>query len=329
MCGKSGSKPGKIEFANHLLIYQCKPNNSGLQNRESAQFVFRNVGSRPVRILSVHSDCGCTVASVQPTRVEPGMTGLLQAMLKPPEADIRDVRIEIETDSPENPETTLLLRMIASRKPPYFYNTTGNLYFRAEDIKGEPREFSVIMVERGAEPAPPMIQCNLPFVNFIYKNSTKTSHILKDRHKQSYQFDVVFTNDVPEDDFSGEIEVVDPNNKQVFKHIAIAGWPVPEIAVSPNRVMLQTPMDGKSNASELIVVRTKRPMARFESEFDSGSDSKSGITIEAPEVSPDRKSASFRVKGDSNSYESMHDKIEQITFTATGEDGVPLKKESC
>lgn len=285
--------PGRLEFSESSLTHTCRPILHGkAEGKEFVRFGFKNSGGRPVRITSVTSGCGCTVADVQPKVVGPGEAGFVEAAFRPLDVDVRDVAIQIQTDSPSATEKMLKLRIVGNRQPPYLYDVKANLFFGDEALRADPRTISVVMIEKDHAPAPPAVDCDLAFVKLVYDGCMSEPHLIEGTYKRSYSYKVYFSNDLPGEDFSGEVRIVRPRDDSVLRRIPIAGWPVPEITSIPARILI-TMGGGGDFASETFEVRTKVPMADFRAKVRG--DSGAGISVELEKVSGDRRSASFRV----------------------------------
>lgn len=76
-----------------------------------AMFKYENTGPDPVRILNVKSSCGCTVAQLKSTTIQPGEKGELTATFKfGNRVGMQQKSVHVQTDDAANPSTVLLLR---------------------------------------------------------------------------------------------------------------------------------------------------------------------------------------------------------------------------
>ncbi len=75
-------------------------------------FVFRNDGTQPLRILKVTPDCGCTLAEPADTLIAPGAASSLRVVFSSGdyEGDLRKVVI-LETNDPAEPRIDLLIKV--------------------------------------------------------------------------------------------------------------------------------------------------------------------------------------------------------------------------
>lgn len=81
----------------------------------SAEFAFRNEGPQAISFLSVATSCGCTTAKPEKTIYQPGERGSIRVILtKRNLVGLREERIFVTTDEPENPAITLQLRVTIS-----------------------------------------------------------------------------------------------------------------------------------------------------------------------------------------------------------------------
>jgi rhodanese-related sulfurtransferase len=81
----------------------------------SAEFAFRNEGPQAIRVLSVTTSCGCTTAKAEKTIYKPGEQGTIRVILtKRDLVGLREERVFVTTDEPENPEITLQFKVTIS-----------------------------------------------------------------------------------------------------------------------------------------------------------------------------------------------------------------------
>ncbi len=81
-------------------------------NSLTAEFAFRNMGPQAVRFLSVTTSCGCTAAKPEKMIYQPGERGTIIALLtKGNLVGLREERVFVTTDEPENPSVTLQFRV--------------------------------------------------------------------------------------------------------------------------------------------------------------------------------------------------------------------------
>lgn len=93
-------------------------------------FKYKNVGSAPVHFNSIRTSCGCTTAAQKKDVVGPGESGEITATFKvgssvgPQQKSVR-----VETDDPEAPVTTLVLRAMIPQllelRPTFVYWQNG------------------------------------------------------------------------------------------------------------------------------------------------------------------------------------------------------------
>lgn len=86
---------------------------AGLGDTEKrTAFVYRNTGQDPVTILAVRSNCGCTAAIADDPIVLPGETGKIDVHFTfSDRIGPQRITTRVRTDSPNEPDTTLTLRV--------------------------------------------------------------------------------------------------------------------------------------------------------------------------------------------------------------------------
>jgi len=78
-----------------------------------ANFKYENKGTKPIRIVSTKSSCGCTVASLKKDEVAPGEKGEVTATFKiGGRTGVQQKSITVETDDASQPMTNLLLKAV-------------------------------------------------------------------------------------------------------------------------------------------------------------------------------------------------------------------------
>jgi hypothetical protein len=78
-----------------------------------AHFKYENTGSKPVHIASVHTSCGCTVATLKSNDVAPGEKGEITATLNiGNRTGTQHKIVTVTTDDPANPSTALTLNAV-------------------------------------------------------------------------------------------------------------------------------------------------------------------------------------------------------------------------
>ncbi len=76
-----------------------------------ANFKYENKGKKPIKITSVKSSCGCTVASSKQDEVKPGETGEVTANFKiGGRTGLQQKAITVTTDDPDQPTINLMLK---------------------------------------------------------------------------------------------------------------------------------------------------------------------------------------------------------------------------
>lgn len=75
------------------------------------QFKYKNVGDKPVRILSVKTSCGCTTTALKKNDVAPGESGEITATFTiGNRTGAQQKAINVTTDDPQNKTTVLMLQ---------------------------------------------------------------------------------------------------------------------------------------------------------------------------------------------------------------------------
>ncbi|MDQ2659699.1 MAG: DUF1573 domain-containing protein [Verrucomicrobiota bacterium] len=78
-----------------------------------ANFKYENKGNKTIKITSVKSSCGCTVASLKKEEVAPGETGEVTATFKiGGRTGVQQKAITVTTDDPAQPLVNLLLKAV-------------------------------------------------------------------------------------------------------------------------------------------------------------------------------------------------------------------------
>lgn len=95
-----------------------------------AQFKYENKGDKPVKVKSVRSSCGCTVASMKKNEVAPGEKGEITATFKiGNRTGLQQKTVTVETDDPARPVTNLMLKAAIPQgveiMPKFVYWETG------------------------------------------------------------------------------------------------------------------------------------------------------------------------------------------------------------
>lgn len=75
------------------------------------QFKYKNVGDKPVRILSVKTSCGCTTTALKKNDVAPGESGEITATFTiGNRTGMQQKSVNVTTDDPQNKTTVLMLQ---------------------------------------------------------------------------------------------------------------------------------------------------------------------------------------------------------------------------
>ena len=83
------------------------------EGRATAQFIFTNTGTYPVRITATRTTCGCTAAVADSHPVPPGQTGKIDVTFKTLNRHgLYEEPIVIETDDAQSGGITLTLRVL-------------------------------------------------------------------------------------------------------------------------------------------------------------------------------------------------------------------------
>lgn len=95
-----------------------------------ATFKYENKGDKPIKIKSVRSSCGCTVASLKKDEVAPGEKGEVVATFSiGGRTGLQQKSVAVETDDPKEPALNLLLRVAipaeVEMQPAFVYWKTG------------------------------------------------------------------------------------------------------------------------------------------------------------------------------------------------------------
>jgi hypothetical protein len=78
-----------------------------------ANFKYENKGTKPIKITSVKSSCGCTVAASQKDQVAPGEKGEVTANFKiGGRTGLQQKAVTVTTDDPNQPTINLMLKAV-------------------------------------------------------------------------------------------------------------------------------------------------------------------------------------------------------------------------
>lgn len=80
VCSFSSTGKGVVEFSETRYFFGTIEETNGPVNHV---FMFKNVGTTPVRILNIQSSCGCTTSDYTSTPVAPGGTGYVKGIFDP------------------------------------------------------------------------------------------------------------------------------------------------------------------------------------------------------------------------------------------------------
>lgn len=94
----------KIEFSEREHDFGTFAEGSEVRH----DFVFRNAGDAPLRILSVKTSCGCTAAAASPKPVKPGKTGKIDVSYDSRgRAGLFHKEVRVTSDDPSSPTVDL------------------------------------------------------------------------------------------------------------------------------------------------------------------------------------------------------------------------------
>jgi len=83
------------------------------EGRATAQFIFTNTGTYPIKVTGTHTSCGCTAAVADGHPVPPGQTGKIDVSFKTlNRRGLYEEPILIETDDPTAKQSTVTLRVL-------------------------------------------------------------------------------------------------------------------------------------------------------------------------------------------------------------------------
>ncbi len=86
-----------------------------------------NDGGGLLRIESVRTSCGCTVASVEPQTLAPGQEALISLIGNGPPVGEKRVDIMIATNDPEQPTQRAVFVMTSTRPIPHVFDAPQTL----------------------------------------------------------------------------------------------------------------------------------------------------------------------------------------------------------
>jgi len=105
--GLSATAQAQLAWEKTEIELQPKPGDA----EAVATFKYENKGKTPIKITSVKSSCGCTVASLKKDEVAPGEKGEVVANFKiGGRTGVQQKSVTVTTDHPEQPVMNLLLK---------------------------------------------------------------------------------------------------------------------------------------------------------------------------------------------------------------------------
>ncbi len=228
--------------------------------QENARFEVFNVGSGPVKVLSVSSGCGCAKPTITPALIPPGSSAVVDVVADPLEMGGKTVPITLETDSPETPSVQLMLNIHGRKRPPFVSGARGDFFYRSGYAADEVHELVVEVIEpTDGKHSLPRLSCDLPFLAF---GDAKTTHYLygpeRDMSLYIYQVPVRIVGTTPSNAFRGAIKVDDPYIAERTLSVPVIGESNPLVKVVPTLLALEVDAKGNRASSARFLVRANR-----------------------------------------------------------------------
>ncbi len=256
----SRAEPGRLVADEPVVEWQSPPAGQIGRASSTASLRLTNAGGRPVRVMSIRSDCGCVDPKVEPTIVEPGAEAVVTVVVKPLDVGEKRVPIFLYTDSPTDPTVELFVDAIGGRKPPYLSRAGGDLTFLGDLARGDSREVLVTMTEMGGATRAPLIEVDLPFLSVepmgIEEIGFEDSRVVRRDHKYRIVLD-----DPPTEPCSGTLLVTDPWDEGRSQRLLIDVRPRPPVQVFPKAPILRLrgPSDDQTKLTLTVVTRQPDP----------------------------------------------------------------------
>jgi hypothetical protein len=246
--------PGRIE-ADEATIVWTGPQGSSHNRAGNAEvsFVIRNVGGQPVQILEIKSGCGCAAPEVTSKKLLAGQRAEVRVSAIPPAIGERAVPITLETDSPVTRTVDLVLKMSATRKPPFLLRLSGVLAYLADDWKKETREFEAITFVTSDTPhIVPVVTCDLPFIKIEPDDVVEEAQRTGEAIQRNHRYRITVTADPGVSHFSGTVKAVDPWDPSHVETLPIHGEIRRPVRWVPSVVRLQ--IDGSNTVDPVGLV---------------------------------------------------------------------------
>jgi hypothetical protein len=251
--GPSGV-PGRIEAAESTIVWTGPQDSThGRAGNAEVSFVIRNVGHQPVRILRTTSGCGCATLHVTSKTLTAGQRAEVRVSAIPPAVGERAVPITLETDSPVTRTVDLVLKMGATRKPPFLLGLSGVLAYLSDDWKKETREVEAITYVTSNTPrVVPVVTCDLPFITIEPGEVVEGTSRIGGSIRRDYRYRIIVTADPGVSHFSGTVKAVDPWDPGHVETLPIHGEARRPIRWTPSIVQLE--IDGSNTADSAGMV---------------------------------------------------------------------------
>ncbi len=240
-----------------------------------------NAGDTPVRILSLETTCGCATARVEPSLVPPRGRAAVIVEASPFEVGVRAATITLRTDSSVSPDIRLPVVLEGYREPPYVFQLTCELYYRAGYTMDDVRELTVETIEpAGAPKISPRPATDLPFLRFGSPTISDGPFLAGPTIiVRQYRFPVGFASAPPSRGFDGEVSVPDPWAAGRVLRRNVHGEPNLPIRAAPSRLVLY--LDGADDGRSRVqfLARTTPGGRPLRAEAEGGESSP--LTVEA------------------------------------------------
>jgi hypothetical protein len=212
--------------------------------------------------VSVESGCGCTIASVTPTTVQPGDAAVVTAIGTPLSSGERAVALTIHTDSVLSPEIVLHFEMITDRTPPFITEIAGDFAYPDTGFANESRDVLVRSVEGGQPWLTPIVQTDLPFLGIAKPTIREAPYDESSLKTISYTYRVTFTAKAPDGSFTGRIWAIDPKTGEKTGDLLVIHRSKRNIIAVPSAMTL-APGPDRTRAEAQLTLLLKQEMPQL------------------------------------------------------------------
>ena len=216
-------RPGRLVAEAEVVEWKSTMASTG-QSRgwADSSFRVRNAGGTPIRI-STHSSCGCAKPKAEPETLGPGESGLIVVSASPNAVGVRDVPIDLETDSPATPSVRVIFRLNTVRNPPFLLRALGDLSYLPGDFESTQRTFKASTIEsKGSKSKPPVATCDLSFLKAEWVATSDFPYSEGTIHRE-HTYRLLAEGSPEGETFVGTIRIRDPWDGSHFETLPVHG----------------------------------------------------------------------------------------------------------